>query len=348
MVRMKTAIAGLALVALAGSMLAGPKLLVLSKHDHTLAIVDPATLKVVARMPSGPDPHEVAASGDGKLAYISNYGFGAYNTITVVDLVAQKTLRAIDLGVLHGPHGLDYAGDKLYFTAESNKVFGRYDPATGQVDWIMGTGQDRTHMISVWPDLSRIVTTNVSSATVSIFEKSAARPGPGPGGPRPGGAPPNGPPPGASQPQWTQTVIGVGRGSEGFDISPSRTEIWTGNSQDGTVSVIDVASKKVVATLQAGVGGANRLKFSPNGKLVVISSLGGTDLVVMDSATRRQVKRIKLGHGAAGIQMDPDGSRAFVACTPDNYVGVVDLKTLTLTGRIDAGPEPDGLWWTAQ
>jgi hypothetical protein len=186
---MKAGIASLALLAVAGTLLAqsratpSPALLVLSKGDHTLAIVDPATLQVVARMPSGPDPHEVTASADGKLAYISNYGSGAYNTITVVDLVAQKTLRAIDLGVLHGPHGLDYVDGKLYFTAEANKVFGRYDPATSQVDWIMGTGQDRTHMITVWKDLSRIVTTNVSSATLSIFEKSAA--GPAPGGPSP-------------------------------------------------------------------------------------------------------------------------------------------------------------------
>jgi YVTN family beta-propeller protein len=333
---MKALIASLALLCATGNVLAQPRLLVLSKRDHTLSVVDTATLKVVARMPSGPDPHEVTASTDGKLAYISNYGFGAYNTITVVDLIAQKTLRAIDLGVLHGPHGLDYAGDKLYFTAETNKVFGRYDPATGQVDWIMGTGQDRTHMIAVWQDLSRIVTSNVTSATVSIFEKIAARPGPG------------GPPPGASQPQWTQTVIGVGHGSEGFDIAPSGSEIWVANAQDGTVSVIDVASKKNVATLQAGVGGANRLKFTPDGKLVLISSLGGTDLVVLDAGTRRQAKRIKLGRGAAGIQMDPDGSRAFVACTPDNYVAVIGLKTLTLTSRIDAGQEPDGLAWTAK
>ena len=344
---MKTVIASLALLAVAGAAFAqtratpSPALLVLSKRDHTLAIVDPATLQVVARMPSGPDPH-----ADGKLAYISNYGFGAYNTITVVDLVAQKTLRAIDLGVLHGPHGLDYAGGKLYFTAEANKVFGRYDPATGQVDWIMGTGQDRTHMIAVWNDLNRIATTNVSSATLSIFEISAAGPPPGgspPGSPPPGGPPPVGPPP--RTPQWTQTIVPVGRGSEGFDVAPGGSEIWVANARDGTVSVVDVVAKKVVATLAANVRGANRLKFTPDGKLVLISSLGGSDLAVLDAATRREVKRVKLGRGAAGIQMDPDGSRAFVACTPDNYVAVIDLKTLTVTGRIDAGQEPDGLAW---
>ena len=71
-------------------------LLVLAKSDNTLAIVDPATLHVVARMPSGPDPHEVVASTDGKFAYISNYGGGAYNTLTVIDLVEQKALPAVD------------------------------------------------------------------------------------------------------------------------------------------------------------------------------------------------------------------------------------------------------------
>jgi len=350
---LKAGIVSITLLGTVGTALAAtpsPALLVLSKRDRTLAIVDPATLQVVARMPSGPDPHEVAASTDGKLAYISNYGFGAYNTITVVDLVAQKTLRAIDLGVLRGPHGLDYVGGKLYFTAEANKVFGSYDPATDKVDWIMGTGQDRTHMVTVWKDLSRIVTTNVSSATLSIFEQRAA--GPGPGGPPPGGPPPGGPDapprPPAPTPHWTQTVIPVGRGSEGFDVSPGGREIWVANAQDGTVSVVDVGARKVAATLNVNVRGANRLKFTPDGKLVLISTLGGSDLVVLDSATRSEINRVKLGKGAAGIQMDPDGSRAFVACTPDSYVAVIDLKTLSVTGHIDAGKEPDGLAWATR
>jgi YVTN family beta-propeller protein len=312
-----------------------PSLLVLSKQERTLAIVDPTTLKVIARMPSGPDPHEVVTSSDGRFAYISNYGSGAYNTITVADLSAQKTLRAIDLGALRGPHGLDYAGGKLYFSAESNKVIGSYDPATDKVDWVMGTGQDRTHMVIVWPDLNRIATTNASSATASILEKSTGTP-PGPGGP------PNRPP---SPPNWTQTVVSVGKGAEGFDVSPNGKEIWVANAQDGTVSVIDVAAKKVAATLDASVLGANRLKFTPDGKLVLVSTLRGPDLTVLDAATRREVKRIKIGSGAAGIQMQPDGARVFVSCTPDNYVAVLDLKTLAVTGHIDAGKEPDGLAW---
>ena len=83
----------------------------------------------------------MVASLDGRFAFISNYGFGAYNTLSIVDLVGQEPLLPIDLGALHGPHGLAFAAGKVYFTAEVNKVIGRYDPATYKVDWILGTAR---------------------------------------------------------------------------------------------------------------------------------------------------------------------------------------------------------------
>ena len=43
--------------------------------------------------------------------------------------------------------------------------------------------------------------------------------------------------------------------------------------------------------------------------------------------------------------MDPDGSRAFVASSADNFVAIVDLKTLEITNHLDVGPVPDGLAW---
>lgn len=166
-----------------------PALLVLAKRDTMLAIVDPTTLKVAARVPAGPDPHEVIASADGKLAFISNYGGGAYNTISMVDLEAQKALPRFDLGPLRGPHGLAFVGGELYFTAEVNKVIGRYSPTAHKVDWILGTGQNRTHMVWVSRDLDRIYTSNVNSGTISVIEKVTGAPGGGPPPPRgPGGS----------------------------------------------------------------------------------------------------------------------------------------------------------------
>ena len=315
-------------------------LLVLSKGDHTLAIVDPSNFKVVAKAPSGEDPHEVVASTDGKFAYISNYGGGSLNTLTVVDLVNQKTVKTVDLGALRGPHGLDYAGGKVWFTAEAAKAIASWDPSRNVIDWIMGTGQERTHMIIVSPDLKRIFTTNVNGPSVSIIEKSTPPP------PRPNDKQDDkkGPPPprGAN---WEQTVVPVGRGAEGFDVSPNGKELWTANAQDGTVTIIDLATKKATATLQANVGGANRLKFTPDGKHVFISSLSGSGVAILDAASHKELKRFP-NAGAAGIQMQPDGKRAYIASTRGGAVDVVDLKTLEITGKIDAGPQPDGMAWS--
>jgi YVTN family beta-propeller protein len=322
-------------------------LLALSKRNHTLAIVDPNTLQVIARAPVGPDPHEVIASSDGKTAYVSIYGGGRYHTLSVIDLVGQKALPDIDTGALNGPHGLAFAGEKVWFTAEGAKAVATYDPVSAKIDWIMGTGQNRTHMIYVTTDEKQIYTTNVSSATVSILEKVTLPPmAPPPGMPQPQGSMPPPPPPG-NQPRmdWNETVIPVGRGDEGFDVSPDGRELWTANAQDGTLSVIDLTTRTVTATLGAKTFGANRLKFTPDGRLVLISSLRDGDLVIYDAASRKEFRRVKIGHGAAGILMDPEGNRAFIACGPDNYVVVLDLKTLEVTGHIDVGGEPDGLAW---
>lgn len=171
-------------------------LLALSKRNHTLAIVDPNTLQVIARAPVGPDPHEVIASSDGKTAYISIYGGGRDHALSVIDLVGHKALPDIDTGALNGPHGLTFVGGKLWLSAESAKAIATYNPASTKIDWIMGTGQNRTHMIYVTPDGKQIYTTNVSSATVSILEKVALAPMGPPQGVRPsqGSRPPQGRP----------------------------------------------------------------------------------------------------------------------------------------------------------
>lgn len=331
-----------------------PALLVLEKSDNTLAIVDPATLKITGRVPAGPDPHEVESSPDGKLAYISNYGGSdsALDTISIVDLAAQKSLPPIDLGALHSPHGLAFAGRKLYFTAETNKVAGRYDPATQTIDWLIGTGQDRTHMIVVSPSLDRVFTSNVSSGTISIMEQAdAATPGFGPPpGSAPGSAPPPGPPPGPPRKTWRVTNVPAGRGSEGFDLSPDGKQIWVANAQDGTVTIIDVAAKKATQTFPISVRG-NRLKITPDSKQVLVSgSPSGqskANVVILDFATHNELKTFDLGGGSAGILIVPDGSRAYVAVSAKNEVVVLDLKNLEITGHIATGKGPDGLAWAA-
>jgi DNA-binding beta-propeller fold protein YncE len=304
-------------------------LLALSKANHTLAIVDPATLNIIARIPVGEDPHEAVASTDGAVAYVCIYGGGSLHEINIIDLVSQKPLHNIDTRPLFGPHDITFVKGKAWFTVEGSKAVCRYDPSTDKLDWSMGTGQDRTHMIHVTADAKNIYTTNVSSGTVSILTDTLLTPFPG----------------AKPREDWVQTVIPTAKGSEGFDVSPDGKELWTASSADGTITIINLQTKQLSAKIDAKVLGANRLKFTPDGKLVFISSLQTGDVIIYDSKLHQEKKRIKTGNGAAGILMDPVGSRAFVACSADNYIAIIDLRTLEIIGHLDVGGVPDGLAW---
>jgi YVTN family beta-propeller protein len=313
-------LASLVALTAAAAVMPAQTLLVLNK-EGSLAIVDPKSKQVLGTVQVGDQPHEVEASADGKLAFVSNYGTGAGgNTLSVVDLAARKELRKVDIAPLSRPHGLWAVGEKVYFTAEANKIVGRYDPAANKIDMLVGTGQNTTHMVQVLPDESRMYTANIGSDSITIFERGG------------GGT-------------WNETVVPVGKGPEGFDVSPDGKQLWAANSRDGSVSVIDLATKKVVHTFNIQTKRSNRLKFSPDGRLVLVSDLDAGDLVVLEHSTRKDLKRLKLGKGLAGILITPDSARAYCAATGDNNVLVVDLKTLEVVDRLKTGVGPDGMAW---
>jgi YVTN family beta-propeller protein len=298
------------------------RLLVLNKEDAAMVIVDPESGAVVGKVGVGVQPHELVASTDGKTAFASNYGTGPApgHTISMIDIAAQKELRRIDTSPLMRPHGLAFVGGKLYFTAEGSKKIARYDPAANKIDWEFETGQATTHMVMVSKDLKTIFTSNIGGDSVSIITEGA------------GGA-------------WTQTLVAVGKGPEGIDVSPNGREIWSAHSRDGGVSIIDVASKKVVHTIDAGTKRSNRVKVTPDGKFALLSDVDAGELVVVDVAKRSVAKRLPVGKQPEGVLITPDGSRAFVAVNGDNAIAVVDTKTWTVTKRLSPGTGPDGMAW---
>ncbi|HYX54279.1 MAG TPA: beta-propeller fold lactonase family protein [Candidatus Limnocylindrales bacterium] len=299
-----------------------PLLLVLNKPQAKLVIVDPQTRKAIGEVPTGTGPHELAVSADGKLAFVANYGDQTPgDSLSVIDIENRRELRRVNLGALRRPHGIVQSNGKIYFTAEVNKVVVRYDPAVDRVEWLMGTGQDLTHMLAISKDEKKIFTANIMSDSVAVLE------------PRPQGQ------------HWRVTVIPVGKGPEAIDLSPDGNEVWTAHSGDGGVSVIDTGTEKVVATIPGLTKHSNRLKFTPDGKQVLISDPESNQVLVMDVAGRKLVQRITVPAQPLGIQMSPDGKSAYVACAGAGQVAVIDLARLAQVATIDVGPGPDGMAW---
>jgi YVTN family beta-propeller protein len=221
---------------------------------------------------------------------------------------------------LNRPHGLAFAKGALYFTAEANKAIARYDPAADKIDWKFETGQDGTHMVLVARDATIIFTSNIASDSLSEIEQA------------PGGA-------------WKQTIIPVGKGPEGIELSPDGREVWSAHSRDGGVSVVDVASRKVTGTIDVGTKRSNRIKLTPDGKYALISDLDAGDLVVLDVAARKTIRRVPLGRMPEGILIPPGGSRVFVAVNGDNHIAVIEIGTWQIASRIQTGKRPDGMAW---
>jgi YVTN family beta-propeller protein len=293
-------------------------LLVLNKAENTMAIVDPATFKVVARVETGEGPHEVAVSADGRTAYVGNYGTGPKpgSTLSVIDLVTRKEIRRVDLSPLLRPHGLLGAGGKVYFTAEANRVIARYDPAANKVDWIMGTGQNVTHMLAATPDGKKLYTANILSDSVTALSTNTGQ----------------------------MTHIPVGKQPEGIAVSPDGKEVWVGHNGDGHVSIIDTATDKVTATVKVAEVPI-RVTFTPNGKRALVSDPKTGEVIILDAAARKELKRLPVGPAAVGVLVEPEGRRAFIATMAENKVVVVDLEKLERAGEITPGQAPDGLAW---
>ncbi len=318
------AILGLAGVAAAQTPSSG-RLLVLLRDASALAIVDPASGDVLGRVPTGRDPHEVTASADGRLAFVASMVDG----ISVIDLAAQEEIRRVDPGPGSQTHDVLYADGKLYFTIEGYKSIGRYDPAADAIDWTLGIGEDGSHMLVLDRERGAMFTPNIGSNTVTMVENVLEGP---------------------ARARLTDIPV-PGVRPEGIDLSPDGRELWTATRGDGGVSIIDVESRRVVETLDLGMRDANRLKFTPDGRVLIIDGEAAS-LVVMDAATRSVIERVTVGSADTGdgaVLVGPEGRRAFLGLRAADRVSVVDLETLEVTLEIPMGDGagPGCLYWIA-
>lgn len=297
-----------------------PVLVALSKGDSSLAIIDPGDMKVLGRVPVGDSPHEVVISADGKTAFVANYGAQTPgSSISVIDLATMKETRRVDVSPLLRPHGLREMNGKLYFTSETNRLIARYDPAANKIDWMMGTGQNVSHMVVVSGDQKRFYTANIGSDSVTAFEFNNVPPAPS-----------------------KITHIPVGKQPEAIDISPDGKEVWAGLNVDFGIDIIDTVTNKVVERIKLGER-PYRVVFAPDGKQVFATIPNTKEIVVIDAATRKEIRRMKMESVPIGITFSRSGKFAFVTTVQQDGAIKIDLEKFEVAGKAEAGKGPDGI-----
>lgn len=316
------------LALLAGALLAvtaaaADSLLVLNKFENTLAVVDPATLQVSARIPVGVGPHEVAVSADGRTAVVTNYGAQVPgNSLSIIDLVEKKERQRVELPGLLRPHGILELGGKFYFTSELTRTVARVDPASGKIDWIMGTGGSLGHMLAATPDGKQLWVANIFSNDATMIAL---------------GGPPT--PAGIAQ-------VPVGPKPEAVEVTPDGREVWVGHNDDGGISIIDTATRKVVEVVSVAQMPI-RIKFTPDGTRALVSDPKAGEFLVLEAKSRAVIKRVPMDGAPVGILVQPDGQRAYIARMQAGVVAVFDLEKLEVVSDFKPGEGPDGLAWVS-
>jgi YVTN family beta-propeller protein len=325
------------LLAMTACMVAAPAvtadvLLVGNKSAHTLWALDLASGEKRAEFETGVGPHEVEVSSDQRYAVVSNYGEreSAGNTLTVIEWPAGRVVRTIDLGENTRPHGMTFlTGHRIAVTTEGSDSLLVVDIGLGTVVSRTGVGEGVAHMVAASRDGRFAYVTNISAGTLEKVDLHAG--------------------------EVLQTIV-TGEGAEGVAMVDDRREVWVTNRGNDTVSVVDAESLEVLATLDSP-GFPIRVAISPYGKHALVTNARAATLSVFDIRDRELVATVQVADPDAeyqqtllgttalpiGVEVTPDGKRAFVAISGGNEVAVIDTANWQIVDRWATGREPDAL-----
>jgi YVTN family beta-propeller protein len=113
---------------------------------------------------------------------------------------------------------------------------------------------------------------------------------------------------------------------------------YIGNFADNTVSAVDTATGKVVATIPVAAG-PHGMAISSDGHTVYISGDGSSSVSVIDTASDAVTKTIEVGKTPNGITLTGDGKQLLVTIYGDNKIVFVDTATQAIAGEV-AVPKP--------
>jgi YVTN family beta-propeller protein len=301
-------------------------------RDNTASVIDAASGRVLATLPTGEAPHEVATTHDGKWAVVSNYGVRERpgNTITVIDLTRLAVARTIDLGEFRRPHGMAFfPGDTiLAVTSEVSRAVVLVDFRSGHAIASVPTGQRASHMLAMSSAGDELFTTNIVDGSISRLDVPKRE---------------------------TKRVIPVAKFVEGIAISPDGKRVWVGSNGDSIVVVVDTDAGHAIDTLR-GFGMPYRLALSRDGRSAVITDPVRGEVRVYDAAARRQRSLITIPRDSIvataevpgspspeGVTTSPDSRWAFVTLQGRNVVAMIDLDRGTIAGYAPTGTWSDGI-----
>lgn len=309
--------------------LGAQSLLVANQGDHTMSIINARLGQQVAVVTEGVPGqwgHEIAASADGRTAYMPIYGNSGVgrpgidgSEMLVIDLRSRKVTGKVDFG--HGvrPHlpVLDSRRNLLYVTTELDDAITIIDPRSLKIVGKVPTGQKESHMLVLSRDGRLGYTANVGPGTVSVLDMLGHK---------------------------TLAVIPVSGEVQRIAISRDDRLVFTSDQTQPRLAVIDTATRQLktwVPLPGLGYGGAATL----DGKWLLLAIPAKNMVAVVDLHTLRVARTVAVAKSPQEILIRPDGKAAYASCAGSGQIAEIDLANWKVDKLIDAGKHADGMAW---
>lgn len=291
-------------------------LVVGNKGDATVSLVHFESGQERARIATGPQPHEVALSPDGRLAAVVAYGG---QSIDVIDIAQARTVSTLPLPEGARPHGLVWLRDgRMVVTAEGVGAL-IIVPADRSEPIVIPLERLRPHMVVVSPDERRAYVTNVNSGIVSVVDLETAQ---------------------------VVAELEAGRAPEGVALSPDGRSLWVAERDGDRVRVFDTATLEERGAVDTGERPI-RVMVTSDGRHAVTSNFVDASLTVIDAETLEVLRVIPVAEqsGANMVTLVEGSSpeRVLAAETGLDTVAEVDLTFGRVVRRIPVGLRGDGL-----
>ena len=210
------------------------------------------------------------------------------------------------------------------------------DVATGTIEQAIATGQKVSHMLALDRERERAYVANIGSGSVTALDLRDGK---------------------------RLKSVATGKGAEGIALSPDGHSLWVTNRDEDTVSRVRADTMEVVDQLPSS-SFPIRAEITPDGRWVLVTNARSAGLTVIDSESVTVAHKLDLvlqsqqergsaffkllGRGSApiGIQISPDGKRAYIAHAGAGVIQVLDIEKWQVIGELRAGSEPDGMGWS--
>jgi len=302
-------------------------LLAANQGEASLSIFDTHTGTELGKVLEGDiTGHEVAASADGKVAYVPIYGNSSVGEpgsdgqeLVAIVLASRTIINRLDFGHPVRPHCpvFNPRDGMLYVTTELDHTVTIVDPQTLRIVGVIPTGQSESHMLALSHDGRFGYVSNVGPGTVSVLDLKARK---------------------------LVVIIPISARTERISVSADDRMVFAADQMKPQLAVIDTGTNSVKSWIPLSAPGYGTAS-THDGRWLLVALLQSAQVAVVNVETLQVVRTINVPPNPIAIVVAPGDDLAYVSCGKSGKIAAIRLSDWSVLRVIDAGKHVDGMAW---